>query len=141
MFGSKKNDKKNNEFGDKGYQMKDYYEADNLVVARFARVSSAFTGGSPMIEETQQKYTFEKIKDGEKVKYKEIFTGFIACDEETYFDLPYVIEPQQFTHYFPETKGIKIPKLSLIWAQNDINFSKKVPVRVPVRKKTTGNNK
>lgn len=113
-----------NEFGDKEYQMKDTYKADTLVVARFERVSSRVTDFGPMVEKTEQKYTFETIINGEKTRYREIFTGFITGDESIYFDLPYVVDVQPFTDCFPDTAGIEIPKLSLIWTQNDINYPK-----------------
>ena len=115
-----------NPYGDKGYKMKNNYDADKLIVANFERISSEATMYGPMVETTEQKYLFEIYKiNGSEIKYREIFTGFIANDKEKFFDLPYVVNPHPFTDYFPETKGTKIPKLSLLWAQNDINYSKK----------------
>lgn len=115
-----------NPFGDKGYKMKKSYNADKLVVANFGRISSTRTDFGPMIETTELKYIFEPIIDNKKnIKYREIFTGFIANVDEHTFDLPYVVIPTPFTDYFPETIGTKIPKLSLIWAQNDLNYTKK----------------
>ena len=122
-----------NEFGDKGYKMKDHYKADKLVVARFQRISSGDFEFRPMVETTEQKYTFEIVQVGKKIRYREIFTGFITDNvndtskdgiDSKYFDLPYVFEPKKFTEYFPETKGQLIPKLSLIWTQNDLNYTK-----------------
>ena len=51
-----------------------------------------------------------------------MFTGFIADSKAEDFNLPYVYEPENFTDYFPETEGKSLPKLSLIWILNDINF-------------------
>lgn len=121
MFGKNKL----NPFGDKGYKMKKSYKAHELVVANFSRISGALTEFGPMIETTEQKYIFELITDNkQKIKYREIFTGFIAETESNTFDLPYVVNPTSFTDYFPQTIGREIPKLSLIWALNDINNPK-----------------
>ncbi len=130
MFGKKKN---NNPFGDKNYSMKEKYYADELFVANFKRISSALTNYGPVIETTTQKFIFEKLNLNNTVKYREIFTGFITdCVDEThkngvnfkYFDIPYVYEPQKFTDYFPEATGLVVPKLSLIWTLNDLNYAK-----------------
>ena len=121
MFGKSK---KNNDFGDKGYQMKDEYEADSLVVAKFSRIPDGITDFGPIIETTEQKYIFEKMNEKGKLKYREIFTGFIAIDRPEFFMLPFVAELEKFIDYFPETEGEKIPKLSLIWSLNDINKQK-----------------
>lgn len=115
-----------NPYGDKGYKMKNNYSADKLIVANFERISSEATMYGPMVETTEQKYLFEIYKiNGSEIKYREIFTGFIANDKEKFFDLPYVVNPHPFTDYFPETKGTDVPKLSLLWAQNEINYTKK----------------
>lgn len=118
--------KKSNEFGDHLYQMKDKYDANNLVIANLARISNYVSDEElnvgPMYEETEQKYIFESFIDNDKIKYREIFTGFVANDEEEYFMLPYVVNPKPLVDYFPDTLGTKIPKLSFIWMLNDINF-------------------
>lgn len=133
MFGKKKKEDKkdtNNEkldFGDNNYQMKDKYEANSLVVANLEIISNEITDfGSPKIETTKQKYIFEIIDDNNIVRYREIFTGFIADEKTKYFMLPYVTNIKPFTDYFLKTTNEIIPKLSLIWAQNDINFPKQV---------------
>ena len=130
MFGKKQK----NEFGDKNYKMKDAYEADKLIVGNFQRISGGYMGGDgPIVETTEQKYIFESIQEGKKTRYREIFTGFVTdnIDDTSkdginckYFDLPYLYEPEKFTDYFPQTKGLSLPKLSLIWIQNDINYRK-----------------
>lgn len=118
--------KKNNRLDYKGYQMKAEYEVDLLVIAKLSRVSDEVTEFGPTIETTEQKYIFEKIKEKGKIKYREVFTGFIALDRPEIFMLPYVTEVQRFTEYFPEIEGTKIPKLSLIWTLNDINNQKRL---------------
>lgn len=130
------------------YVMKEKYHADKLVVANLQRISSLDTPFGPMIETTEQKYIFEIIECDKNIKYREIFTGFITeCVDDTtkngidfkYFDLPYVYKPIRFTDYVPETIGMKLPKLSLIWAQNDINYAKnqeKHEVKIIRKKKT-----
>lgn len=113
-----------NEFGDKNYKMKDSYHADDLVVANLKRVSNQVTYAStPMQETTEQKYIFEVVYLENEIRYREIFTGFLAKDKVEYFELPYVEDYQPFTDFIPEAKGSEIPKLSLIWALNDINYS------------------
>ena len=118
MFG-----KKNNVFGDKNYQMKEEYSANDLFVANLRRISGAVYDYGPVVETTEQRYIFEIIK-GETPRYREVFTGFIAEVYTKYFNLPYVVDVVPFTDFFPETMGTMIPKLSLIWIQNDINFTK-----------------
>lgn len=115
----------NNTFGTDNYKMKDYYDADNLVVANLQRLSSTVTEFGPMIETTEEKYIFEVIAIEEEIKYREVFTGFIANDYKEYFDLPYVVSPVPYTDFFPDQKRKKIPKLCLIWDINDINFLSK----------------
>ena len=121
MFGK---NKKKSEFGDEEYQMKDNYDTSKLVIARLKRVSRGYVTGGPMIKTTCQKYIFEVIEDrrGEEIRYREVFTGFIADSKAENFNLPYVYETEKFTDYFPETEGKSLPKLSLIWILNDINF-------------------
>lgn len=115
-----------NPFGDKNYKMKESYDADDLVVANLERILGMDNDSDDLVvETTKQKYIFEVIKDSEKPKYREIFTGFIASDTEESIDLPYVVNQAPITDYIPDTNGCEFPKLSLIWAINDINFPKK----------------
>lgn len=111
-----------NKYGEKNYQMKKYYDAEELVVANLERISNDYTEWGPMVYSTEQKYLFEVIYEGNETKYREVFTGFIASDKEEYFDLPYVSEPKPITDYLPNAKGVKLPKYSLLWLLNDINF-------------------
>ena len=133
MFKKNNNNIKKNEFGDKNYIMKNYYQADQLVVAKFEKISSKATSFGPIVETTEQKYIFEIMQKNSQIKYREIFTGFIADSVDDtkengidfkYFDLPYVCQIEKFTDYFPELQEKSLPKLSLIWIQNDINYSK-----------------
>jgi len=137
--------KNKNEFGDKNYKMKEYYEADNLIVAKLQIISGDYIEDGPMIETTEQKYIFEIIREKQKIRYREIFTGFITDNiDDTkenninfhYFNLPYVYKPEKFTDYFPQTKGELIPKLSFLWILNDLNYSKKNEEEI-TKKKTT----
>lgn len=136
--------KRSNEFGDENYIMKDYYEADKLIVAKFQRISSRYIEDSPALETTHQKYFFEPVHTKNKTRYREIFTVFITDDIDTttenafdskFFDLPYVFEKEEFTKYFPQTKGSTLPKLSLIWALNDVNDIKEKEFVKTINKK------
>ena len=94
MFGKKKEKQKNDSlnFKSENYQMKDNYNADNLVVANLEYISSEATPYGPMVKKTTQKYIFEILNENGKTRYREIFTGFIAdCEESHYFDLPYAV--------------------------------------------------
>lgn len=113
-----------NKYGEKNYQMKKHYDAGELVVANLERVSSTYTEWGPMVHSTYQKYLFEVVYEGTETKYREVFTGFIASDKEEYFDLPYVVNPKPITDYLPNAKDKKLPKYSLLWILNDINYSK-----------------
>lgn len=116
-------------FEEKNYKMKKEYNADKLLVGNLETITSyGINEEGPMIKITQQKYIFELRKDG---KYREIFTGFLADKVDNaengisfkYFDLPYVNNIEQFTKYFPEYKGVKIPKLAFITIMDELNFS------------------
>lgn len=123
---SKDIDKEKNPFGDKGYTMKDSYNAEDLFIANLTRVSSRYTDSGPIQEVTEQKYLFEILTDGVKVKYREIFTGFIAETESDFLDLPYVYEVVPYLEAFPDMEGMAIPKLALLWELNLVNdFEKK----------------
>lgn len=118
-----KNKKEKNKFGYTGYCMKEKYNADELVVGNLQRISNRNTEFFPVIETTKQKYIFEPITENGIISYREIFTGFIVkSDDEEIFNLPYIVNISNFTEFIPESKGFEIPKLSLIWALNDINY-------------------
>lgn len=126
MFNKKRKNNIKNPFGDRNYKMKECYDAEVLVVANLERISGMDSDSDDLVvETTKQKYIFEIINDGEQLKYREIFTGFITSDVGESFDLPYVVNQAPITDFFPDAMGCKFPKLSLIWAINDINFPKK----------------
>lgn len=104
-----------------GGRRKIYYDADNLIVAKFARVID--DDGNREI--TEQKYIFEKYICDDRDKYREVFTGMLFDLKKFTKNLPCVIEPQLFTDYFPLSKNNKIEKLDLIFFLNEINCLKK----------------
>jgi len=62
---------------------------DSLIVACLNRCLDEVMKFGPMYETTEQKYIFEPVVDGDNIKYREIFTGFIANVGLEYFMLPY----------------------------------------------------
>ena len=66
-----------------------------------------------MIETTKQKYIFEITNIEGNIRYREIFTGFIADVEEHYFDLPYVVNIKSLNEEIP-TVAKNIPKYGLL---------------------------
>lgn len=130
MFKRKKKDEMKDSFSFKNenYNMRDNYKTSDLVVANLECVSSAYTLNGPMVERTSQKYIFEIIKEKENVRYREIFTGFIADAEVFYFDLPYVVNIKPLNEEVTIVTN-SIPKYSLLLLLNEINFSKKAKVK------------
>ncbi len=130
MFKRKKKDEMKDSFSFKSenYNMRDNYKTSDLVVANLECVSSAYTLNGPMVERTSQKYIFEIIKEKENVRYREIFTGFIADAEVFYFDLPYVVNIKPLNEEVTIVTN-SIPKYSLLLLLNEINFSKKAKVK------------
>lgn len=119
MFERKK-EKDNLNFQSKKYKMKDQYKSNDLVVANLQYISSsANIEDCPTIETTKQKYIFEKIYEKNKIRYREIFTGFIADSESSgYFDLPYVINITPLS----DLLSVKIvPKYGLLLAIDEVN--------------------
>ena len=115
-------------FKSKNYNMSDNYKSSDLVIANLEYVSSSYTPNGPMVERTNQKYIFEKIKESENVRYREIFTGFIADTETNYFDLPYVVNVKPLNEEVP-TVADNVPKYGLLLLINEINVPKKVKVK------------
>lgn len=118
----------NNKFGDKNYFMKDSYQADNLVVAELRRLANDFDFEelSVAVITTEQKYLFEIVWEDGKMKYREVFTGFIAEDKAKYFGLPYVGNPRPLVEVLPELEHSDLSKLNLIMVSNDINNAKNI---------------
>ena len=127
MFGKKKEKQKNDSlnFKSENYQMKDNYNADNLVVANLEYISSEATPYGPMVKKTTQKYIFEILNENGKTRYREIFTGFIAdCEESHYFDLPYAINIITLKEEVPSVAN-NIPKYGLLLVLNEVNTKNK----------------
>ena len=127
MFGKKKEKQKNDSlnFKSENYQMKDNYNADNLVVANLEYISSEATPYGPMVKKTNQKYIFEILNENGKTRYREIFTGFIAdCEESHYFDLPYAVNIITLKEEVPSVAN-NIPKYGLLLVLNEVNTKNK----------------
>ncbi len=127
MFGKRKRIEGKQEekldFENIGYVMPDYFDSDNLVVANLEYVSNRVTSCGPMVETTSQRYLFEKIDENGKIRYREVFTGFVAdSGEAAYFNLPYVV----FIKPIKEEVDVidKLPKYGLLLLINEINFNK-----------------
>lgn len=120
MFGKKKENQKNNSLNlnNENYQMKDSYYSNNLVVANLEYISN---DEMPMVIQTNQKYIFEVINENNKIRYREIFTGFIADSEESnYFNLPYVVNITELKEQLPSVAN-NIHKYGLLIVLNEIN--------------------
>lgn len=126
MFGKKKqNEKKESlNFKSDNYKLNDNYKTDNLVVANLDYISSKLTPYGPMVKQTKQKYIFELLNENGKIRYREIFTGFVADAEENhYFDLPYVVNIVSLKEQVPDVADI-IPKYGLLLVLNEVNTKK-----------------
>ena len=118
MFGKKK---KSLNFESDNYKLKDNYVTDNLVVANLKYISSEATPSGPMIKQTEQKYIFELLNENGKIRYREIFTGFVADAEESqYFDLPYVVNVVSLKEQVLCVAD-NIPRYGLLLVLNEIN--------------------
>ena len=125
MFGKKKKKTDLINFISDNYQMKDIYNADNLVVANLEYISDVVTPYGPKDEKTSQKYIFETLIENGKIRYREIFTGFIADKNNNYFNLPYVVDVISLKELMPSIVN-EIPKYSLLLILNDINSKDKI---------------
>lgn len=132
MFGKRrKRDHSTLNFKTENYGMSDNYNTENLVVANLQYVSSKYTDFGPMVETTKQRYIFEKIEEEDGVRYREVFTGFVANTSEEYFDLPYVVNIKPLQEVVPSVAKT-IPKYGLLLLVNEVNKQK---VKVKVTKK------
>lgn len=117
--------KKNNLFETENYKMKAEYNSNDLVVGKLCSVScySDTNDYEPLENITDQKYLFEKIiqRDG-NVKYREIFTGLIVTEKSKYFELPYIVDIQEFENVMNNYKNDKIPYLSCLLLLDEINY-------------------
>lgn len=126
MFGKKKQNKEEAALCLKSehYKMKETFESDNLVVANLEYISDEVTPYGPMIKRTTQKYLFELINENDKIRYREIFTGFIADSEgNDYFNLPYVVNIVSLKEQEP-TIAKQISKYALLLVLDEINTKK-----------------
>ena len=118
---------KNNPHGDKNYIMSDTYLANDLVVAEIGTVEES-NCCNIITRKVEQKYICEIVNFDGKPKFREIFTGLIIDTKDGMSDsgsnLPIIISHEPLIKVIPGTLGRKIPKLSLIWLMNDINFPK-----------------
>lgn len=131
MFGRKKKEKSTLNFKTENHSMNDNYNSENLVVANLEYVSSEYTDYGPMVKRTKQRYLFEKVEGEEGVRYREVFTGFVANTQEEYFDLPYAVNIKPLKTLIP-TVAETIPKYGLLLLVEEIN-KQKVKVKVKVK--------
>ena len=119
MFG-KKNKKERLSNDSNNYIMPECFDTSNLVVANLEMVTN--DEEFPMVSTTDQKYIFEIVTDNDKVRYKEVFTGFITDIEDNchIFNYPYVVNITSLNEIIP-TINKTIPKLSLLIVLNEIN--------------------
>lgn len=135
MFGKRKKKEEDSvKFKTENYKMKDNYNKDDLVIANLEYVMSAYVDFSPIVKTTKQRYIFEKIEEDGKIRYREVFTGFIADTESSYFDLPYVVNIKPIDKVLDKVAET-LPKYSLLLAIDEINSIQKVKVKVKVRNK------
>ena len=119
MFG-KKNKKEELSYKIDDYKMPEYFYTNKLVVGNLESVTNKTE--LPSVLTTDQKYIFEVIKEKDKVRYKEVFTGFITDIEANchFFNYPYLVNIVSLKETLPSI-GEKIPKLSLLLILNEIN--------------------
>ena len=110
MFG-KKNKKDELNFETENYIMPEYFDKNKLVVANLEQVTNQNV--LPYVLTTSQKYIFEVINEKEKVRYKEVFTGFITDNEDSqhYFNYPYPVNITPLREVLPSIRE-DIPKFS-----------------------------
>ena len=110
------------------YRMKDNYDVENLVSANLKYVSSSVTPYGPMDETTDIKYIFEVIKENDKIRYREVCTGFVADTENYYFDLPYAINIKPLVEDVTTDKH-NVSKNELLLLIHKINEPQKMKVK------------
>lgn len=115
------NKKKNISMINKNYRMKEMYEADNLVVGKFRKITDKYIDGKQVDTTTELKYIFEMIIVDKEIKYQEIFTGYIVDTKENCFNVPFLVDIAEFTSYFPNINGVFIHKANLLWYLDGVN--------------------
>lgn len=137
MFGkSKKTNNDDLKFKSENYKMTDTYKTEDLVIGNLQYISSKYTNSGPMIVTTKQKYVFEKIDVEGKVKYREVFTGFIADTDSNYFDLPYIVNIKPIKEVIKNIAET-LPKYGLLLVIDEINKieNNKQNIKVMTKKK------
>ena len=119
MFGKNKK-KEELKYKTDNYVMPDFFDTSKLVVANLESVTNETE--LPSVLTTDQKYIFEVIKEKDKTRYKEVFTGFITDTEDNchYFNYPYLVNIVSLKEVIP-TINEKVPKLSLLLVSNEVN--------------------
>lgn len=137
MFGkSKKTNNDDLKFKSENYKMTDTYKTEDLVIGNLQYVSSKYTNSGPMMVTTKQKYVFEKIDVEGKIKYREVFTGFIADTDSNYFDLPYIVNIKPIKETIKNIAET-LPKYGLLLVIDEINKieNNKQNIKVMTKKK------
>lgn len=118
MFGKKKQ-KETLGFETANYMMAEEYDTNKLFVANLESVTN---DDMPRVETTDQRYLFELIDDKGKLKYREIFTGFVTStwDSSTYFNLPYVENITPLKDVLPTLKD-SVSKYALLLILDEVN--------------------
>lgn len=116
-----------NPYGDIGYKMKRFYDADKLVVAKIGTMISETQDLA--FKEFEQPFLFETICDAGETKYQEVFTGYIPNptfikDKLVDDKLPAIIDLVPLTDVIHILRR-KLPNLSLILLVNDLNLKDK----------------
>ena len=107
------------------YTMSDNYKTSDLIVGNLEYISNNYNHDGTMAERTSQKYIFEMIIENGKTKYREVFTGYIANTENSYFNIPYIVNIKPLKEEIPSIAN-KIHKYGLLLIINEINIQKKV---------------
>ena len=115
--------KKKNSLVDKNYKMKEIYNTDSLLVGSLGYLSNEATPYGPMDKVTKQKYIFEEIIEDDKIRYREIFTGFVLDLENNIFNLPYIVDIRPLKDFVPNIRN-EVHKYALLLVLNDVNTEK-----------------
>ena len=137
MYGkSKKTNNDDLKLKSENYKMTDTYKTEDLVIGNLQYVSSKYTNSGPMMVTTKQKYVFEKIDVEGKIKYREVFTGFIADTDSNYFDLPYIVNIKPIKETIKNIAET-LPKYGLLLVIDEINKieNNKQNIKVMTKKK------
>jgi hypothetical protein len=137
MFG-KKNKKEELNFKTDDYVMPEFFDSNKLVVANLESITNETE--FPTVLTTNQKYIFEEIKEKDKLRYKEVFTGFITDKEENchFFNYPYPVNIIPLKEVVP-TIIEKVPKYALLLLLNEVNTKLNMVMDVETVEEKTNN--